>query len=208
MGSVGGLMVLSKCAVHRFTNTSFHNNSWTLNRTFAELEIKARPEDRSPCARIIGTHLIHDDNPARVEQLRQIVDSIEKGPQLPIILVGDLNLERDNPEEGGILTPYFKNGYLGSEPTRAEQLLKAWDENLSDPGAFIDYISLYRKSEGTLQNVHLMKAYSDDFDTRTALSDHNGLAGILILKQPEESDFGKEVSQNLHAERATISVLT
>lgn len=182
MGSVGGVMVLSKCAVHRFTNTSFDNNHWTLNRTFANLEIKARPEDTQPCARIIGTHLIHDDNPKRVEQFNQIVNSLD--PTLPTILMGDLNLERANPEEGGILDPYLEHGYLGGEPTRTNQMLKQWDESLVDPGDFIDYISLFKNHAPNVQLVdtHLIKVYSDDFDTRTALSDHNALAATLRFR--------------------------
>jgi len=183
MGSVGGLMVLSKCAVHRFTNTSFDNNDWSLNRTIATLEIKARPEDNHPCARIIGTHLIHDNNPKRIAQVNQIVKSLENVPPLPTVLMGDLNLERDVPAEGGILASYVEHGYLGKEPTRTNQLLKQWDEKLVDPGDFIDYISIFKGHAPNVQLVdtHLVKAYSPDFNTRTALSDHNGLAATLRL---------------------------
>ncbi|MBX7067606.1 MAG: endonuclease/exonuclease/phosphatase family protein [Parachlamydiales bacterium] len=182
MGSVGGCMVLSKCAVHRFTNTSFSNNEWTLNRTFASLEIKARPEDQVPCARIIGTHLIHDDNPARIVQLGEILDSIRNAPQIPTVLMGDLNLEREQPQEGGMLLPHFENGYQGVEPTRTNRMLKQWDEALVDPGDFIDYISLYREHgpDVSLQNTHLVRAYDPDYNTKTALSDHNGLSALLV----------------------------
>ncbi|MBU6446873.1 MAG: endonuclease/exonuclease/phosphatase family protein, partial [Verrucomicrobia bacterium] len=178
LGSVGGCMVLSKCAVHRFTNTSFTNNRWTLNRTFATLEVKARPEDSQPCARLIGTHLIHDDNAARMVQMNQIVESLRNAPALPTLLMGDLNLERDVAEQGGILTPYFENGYQGTEPTRTNQMLKQWNEDLVDPGDVIDYISLYRAHGPavSLQNTHLVRAFDETFNTRTALSDHHGLA--------------------------------
>lgn len=181
MGSVGGVMVLSKCAVHRFTNTSFENNDWTLNRTIATLEIKARPEDRLACARIIGTHLIHDDNEKRMEQFTQILKTLEHADPLPTVLMGDLNLERDVPQEGGVLNAHLEHGYLGIEPTRTNHMLKQWDDSLVDPGDFIDYISLFRNQPAGVQLVgtHLVKAFSDTFDTRTALSDHHGLAGIL-----------------------------
>ncbi len=181
MGSVGGLMVLSKCAVHRFSNPSFANNDWTLNRTFACLEIKAHPEDNQPCARMIGTHFIHESNDKRIAQLQQVVESLENAPLLPTILMGDLNLERDIPEEGGVLTPYLEHGYLGEEPTATNQMLKQWNPSADDPSQFIDYISLFRNHAPNVQleNVHLIKAYRDDFDTRTALSDHNALAGVL-----------------------------
>lgn len=181
MGSVGGLMVLSKCAVHRFTNPSFNNNDWTLNRTFPTIEIKANPEDNHACARIIGTHFIHDDNAKRLVQFEQVLESLKNAPPLPTILTGDLNLERELPEEGGVLNRYLEHGYLGQEVTRTNHMLKQWDESLVDPGDFIDYISLFRNhAEGVqLVDTHLIKAYSDDFDTRTALSDHNALASTL-----------------------------
>lgn len=184
MGSVGGVMVLSKCAVHRFTNTSFDNNHWTLNRTFASLEFKARPEDLQPCGRIIGTHFIHNDNSKRIEQLHQIVRSLENSPPLPTILMGDLNLERGDPEEGGTLDPYLEHGYLGREPTRTNELIKQWDERLVDPGTLIDYISLFKNHAPDVQLVdtHLIKAYSDTYDTKTALSDHNALAAIFQFR--------------------------
>lgn len=181
MGSVGGLMVFSKCAPHSFKNSSFMNNKWTLNRTFATLEIKAKPDDQTPCARIIGTHLIHDDNEARKAQIEQIVASIRESVAIPTVLAGDLNLEREDPEQGGMLNPYFAHGYQGDLPTRTNNMLKEWNEKLSDPGDFIDYISLYKEGPGALDNTHIVRAYSDDFNTKTALSDHNGLVGILNL---------------------------
>lgn len=182
MGSVGGCMVISKCAVHSFTNTSFSNNSWTLNRTFASLEIKANPADQVPCARIIGTHLIDDSNESRRQQVAEILESIQNSAPLPTVLMGDLNLERDRPEEGGILNPHFEHGYLGDESTFTDGMLRQWDETLADSErTFIDYISLYRvhAPEVRLLNTHLIRAYSPDFNTRTAISDHNGLSAIL-----------------------------
>lgn len=176
MGSVGGLMVLSKCAIHSFTNTSFTNNDWTLNRTFATLEIKARPEDTAPCARIIGTHLIHNNNDARREQLDEILTSLQNTVPLPTVLMGDLNLERDNPEEGGMLAPYFEQGYQGREPTCTNRMLAQWNaQHTEHPDECIDYISRYLPSGGTLQDVRLVRAFSPDFNTKTALSDHQGL---------------------------------
>lgn len=180
MGSVGGLMVLSKCATHRFTNTSFKNNSWTLNRTFATLEIKASPQDETPCARIIGTHLIHDDNEARREQIGQIVSALE--PNIPTLLMGDLNLERDDEAQAGMLAPYFEHGYQGTFPTRTNQMLKEWDKKLEDPGDFIDYISIFREGPGEIVDTHIIHAYDSEFNTRTALSDHNGLAAKLLFR--------------------------
>jgi endonuclease/exonuclease/phosphatase family metal-dependent hydrolase len=182
MGSVGGLMVLSKCAIHRFTNTSFANNDWKLNRTFATLEIKANPQDKVPCARIVGTHFIHDDNAKRLVQLQQVVESVEKAPSLPTVLMGDLNFVRDKPEEGGVLAQYVEHGYLGHEPTCTDQLIKQWDESIVDPGGIIDYISLFKNHAAGVQltETRRIPAWSLDFDTRTARSDHCLLGSKLI----------------------------
>ncbi len=180
MGSVGGVMVLSKCAVYSFSNPSFTNNDWTLNRTFANLEIKASPLDNAPCARIIGTHLIHNDNNARIAQVGQILESLQGKAPIPTLLMGDLNLERDLPEQGGILNPHFEHGYQGNAPTRTNQMLKEWDPKLVDPGDFIDYISRYWNYGGQLLDTHLVPAYDPDFNTQTALSDHNGLSAKLV----------------------------
>jgi endonuclease/exonuclease/phosphatase family metal-dependent hydrolase len=183
MGSVGGCMVISKCAVHKFTNTSFSNNSWTLNRTFATLEIKAHPQARTPCARIIGTHLIHDSNESRRTQVQEIVRSIQNSAPLPTVIMGDLNLERENPEERGILDPYFEHGYTGDEPTCTNEMLKAWDPALVyEECAFLDYISLYRghAPEVRLLDTHLIRAYDPGYNTRTAVSDHHGLGAVLV----------------------------
>jgi hypothetical protein len=95
--------------------------------------------------------------------------------------MGYLNLERDNPDEGGMLAPYLDHGYLGKEPTRTNHMLKQWNKSLSDPGDYIDYISLFKNHPPGVQlvNTHLVKAFSDDFDTKTALSDHHGLVAVL-----------------------------
>ncbi len=192
MGSVSGVMVISKCAVHRFTNTSFENNKWTLNRAFATLEIKAKPEDTLPCARIIGTHLIHDDNAKRMAQVAQIVNSVAKERfSLPTVLAGDFNLQRDKPDEGKILDPYLIHSYRGEEPTCTGELLRRWDPNAKVSNEIIDYISLFRRhlpdgrtlpvvQEGVeMVDTHLVRAFDATFNTKTALTDHHGVATTL-----------------------------
>lgn len=193
MGSVGGEMVITKCAVHRFTNTSFENNDWQLNRTFTTIDIKAKPEDALPCARIIGTHLIHDDNSKRMAQVAQIVDSVARETlALPTLLAGDLNMQRDTPEQGGTLEPYLIHSYQAAEPTRTGKLVLQWDPSLKEmTSETIDYISLFKRHlpdgrqlpviDENIQMVdtHLVRAFDETYNTKTALSDHHGLATIL-----------------------------
>ncbi len=185
-GSVGGCMVFSKCAVHDFSHTSFTNNQWTLNRGFADLEIKASALDTAPCARIIGTHLIHGDTPEdqnnRMHQVAQIVNSVAH-KTIPTILTGDLNIERDAPE-GGILSSHLHHAYQGLGATCTNRLEAQWDDK---PGSVqeetIDYISLFKSTgeSSLLEECHLVEAFDGSFNTKTALSDHHGLAVVMSL---------------------------
>ncbi len=180
-GSVGGCMVLSKCAVHKFSHTSFENNQWTLNRGFASLELKATPQDALPCARIIGTHLIHGeeriDQTHRVEQVAQIVNHVARQALMPTVLAGDLNIERDQPEGEG-LSAHLHHGYRGNQPTCTNRLTAQWD--LKERAVWdetIDYISLFKGDpSAVLENGHLVEAFDASYNTKTALSDHHGLA--------------------------------
>ncbi len=185
MGMGSGEMVISKCAVYRFTNTSFTNNSWFLNRTFTTLDIKANPEDLAPCARVVGTHLIHDDNAKRMVQVAQIVDSVAREAiPLPTVMTGDLNLERDKAGEGRVLNTYLIHGYQGPEPTCTGRLVRQWNPQSREAlDETIDYISLFKAHKGNAQlgPAHLVRAFDQRYNTKTALSDHHGLAATLRL---------------------------
>jgi endonuclease/exonuclease/phosphatase family metal-dependent hydrolase len=196
LGSVGGGMVISKCAVHDFSHTSFKNNRWTLNRGFASLELKASPQETLPCARVIGTHFIHGDEPGdqknRMEQLAQIVGYLKRRIfAMPTVLAGDLNIERDE-KEGKILSSYFHHGYQGLFPTCTNRLTAQWDSKARSVwGETIDYISLFKSSvpgsgqlpvvdRGViLENCHLVEAFDASYNTKTALSDHHGLSCVV-----------------------------
>lgn len=196
LGSEGGCMLLSKCAVHKFTHTSFENNEWTLNRGFAVLELKTTPQDLLPSLRVIGTHLIHGDDPLdkknRMEQVSQMVSHLEQESiALPTVLAGDLNIERDL-EEGKILSSRLHHGYRGSQPTCTNRLVAQWDSQARSVwGETIDYISLFksRSPEGTrfpvidehvtIEDCHLVEAFDESYNTQTALSDHHGLVAVI-----------------------------
>jgi endonuclease/exonuclease/phosphatase family metal-dependent hydrolase len=189
-GSVGGVMIISKYPIHNFSNISFTNNNWTLNRTFSVLELK-KTNDTLPCLRIIGTHLIHGDGPKdkkhRKEQIEQIVNFLIQKKPLPVILAGDLNIERDG-EEGKILSKYLKHAYSGKEQTCTNKLVAQWDNQCRSVwGETIDYISVFKNvisdkrnfvSDKNIkfENCHLVKAYDESYNTKKAISDHHGLS--------------------------------
>ena len=192
-GSVGGLMVLSKVAVHNFTNEDFNNSTWQLKRGFATIEVKQRPEDALPCARVIGTHLIHDSAEERMGQVAQIVDSLaRRSLSLPTVLTGDLNIERDGPEEA-VLRPYLKHGYRGADPTCTGRLSAQATGRPAEPDETIDYISLFKRvvlqdgrtlpvvEEGIdLVDCHLVPGFDATYNTRAADSDHQGMGARMV----------------------------
>ncbi len=184
IGSESGLMLLSKAPVSNFSYTAFTNNDWTLNRGFATLEIKKSPESEASAFRIIGTHLRHgdadSDKALRMVQVAEIVESIQiQQTSLPTLLAGDLNIELGG-EEGNILSPHFRHGYQGVEPTCTNHLVAKWDlEAKGTWGETIDYVSLYKDSAFDhleLLDGRLIKAFDDTYNTQTALSDHHGVA--------------------------------
>jgi exonuclease III len=195
-GSESGVMILSKCATHHFSNTSFINNDWTLNRGFAELEIKKSPDESLPCARIIGTHLIHGDDPKnihnRIVQIEQITNYLAtQNLSMPTILAGDLNMDRDG-VEGQFLARFLHPGYQGKEPTCTNRLVVQWDRRAKSVwNETIDYISLFKQTlaDGSsiaasdkniqMENIHLVKAFDESYNTRTALSDHHGIVATV-----------------------------
>lgn len=189
MGSIGGGMVITKCPVHKFSNESFNNNHWTLNRTFTSLEISEVP-GREPVARILGTHLTHNDNEKRMEQLTQMREHVVCSAPLPTILMGDLNLEKNKPEEGGILDTFLTHSFANKYPiTATNALLEQWEEKWDPkkqgtPGEKIDYISQFRDGpQGCFSDAGLIEAFDDTFNTRTATSDHHGLKATLHYRK-------------------------
>ena len=200
LGCSGGVMVLSKYPVHSFEDKVHPNNHWTLKRNFSTLEIKAKPNDEKPCVRIIGTHLHngykHKDREIRMNQIAEILASLaKKSLPLPTVLVGDLNIERDQ-EEGKRLTAFLKHSHVGDAPTCTNELLKKWAPQTDcDWEETIDYISLFKEvpfkgaplpvleKGGELENARFIELFDPTFDTKTALSDHHGLSALLKLSK-------------------------
>ena len=96
--------------------------------------------------------------------------------------MGDLNLQRDDPQEGGYLSTLFTHSYQGDQPTATNELLAQWNSEWNPkkqgtPGEFIDYISLLKKTAGTayFANTRLFEMFNNTYNTKTALSDHNGI---------------------------------
>lgn len=187
-GVGSGCMVLSKCAIHDFSFTSFTNKDWTLHRGFATLEIKKRPDDEKPCLRILGTHLIHGRpdvaHDHRMHQVAQMLDAVaEKTFSIPTIITGDFNIERDK-EDGIALKDHLHHGYVGLEPTCTDQFLAKWSQEaaLQFPEETIDYISAIKSQPPVIfQNVNLVPAFENDI--RTASSDHHGLVADILLQE-------------------------
>ena len=164
-GTEGGVMVVTKCAVEKFQSISFETNDWTMNRTFAILDLGN--------VRIVGTHLMHGkDDDVRVRQLNQIKKVLDPLPPKPTLLVGDLNREYNS------TFPFqLTHGYRADQPTCTNRLNSHWTGRYEEEET-IDYISLLEGSKAHLEECHLVRAFEES--TQTALSDHHGL--VLTIK--------------------------
>jgi len=204
MGSVGGMMVITDHPVDSFTNISFKNNDWTLNRTFAVLEIEN--------IRIIGTHLIHgkDADEIRKTQVDQIIHFIADQKAEKLTLIGaDFNVERD--KEGlNILTPYLEHGYKGMQPTCTNKMSEQWTK-IEEPDELIDNISqvkAVRLADGRklpvvkrfrIDKLEIIPAFDGTYNTKTALSDHHGMIATISTKNKRFS------SDHIHASAKRVA---
>lgn len=215
-GSRGGVMVLTKGAVHDFATESYVTNDWTLNRGFGTLELTQKLESTQPFLRIIGTHFIHgNDDEAknnRVRQLDQVIASLaSRNHVLPTLLCGDLNIERDQ-EEGQVLHNVLDHSYVNHNRNNPKQTATCTNRLAEqyNPGSqivwgeTIDYISLFttRSLDGRvipnvennddlvqLARARLIRAYDPNtFDTAHALSDHNGLITTIHVGPRQHQD--------------------
>ncbi|PIS03284.1 MAG: hypothetical protein COT85_00980 [Chlamydiae bacterium CG10_big_fil_rev_8_21_14_0_10_42_34] len=181
-----GCMVISKCAVHNFAHQEFNNNS-KVARGFECLEIKAFPDAKEPCARIIGTQLVPDANAQklRVEQVAQIVDSLaSKALNLPTLFVGSLHLDREADKE--LLSKYLYHSYRETGPTHSHELVSQWAPVFDGQERSSDFISFFKRNvDGmnlpvvekgiSLLESHLVEGFDADYSTKTALSDHHAI---------------------------------
>lgn len=189
-GNSSGCMVITRCAISDFVHTDFTNNEWDVTRGFETIEIKAHPDDASPCMRIIGTQLTpgKEEKTKRVEQVSQIVNSlVKKTLPMPTLFVGSLGIDRDSEEEGKLLSQYLYHSYRGKAPTQSAELVKQWARLYEGQEESSDYISFFRRtlSNGAilpvverdirLRDCHLVKAFDESYDTKTALSDHHAI---------------------------------
>lgn len=189
-GNESGCMVITKCAVHNFTHTDFGKTDAKVKRGFETLEIKARPEDPFPCARIVGTQLSpgKEAKAIRMEQVAQIIDTVaQEKLAMPTLFVGNMHFDRDS-QEGVYLSRYLYHSYRGSEPTHSDELVKQWAPIFEGQEESSDYISFFKRNptddvrifpvfeKGVkLLDSHLVRGFDENYNTKTALSDHHAV---------------------------------
>jgi hypothetical protein len=180
----GGCIVITKCAVYDFSHTDFAKCDSKLKRGFEMLEIKAKPSDVFPCARIIGTQLSHGKEAGQIQmnQIAQIVDTLAKKKlSLPTIFAGNVG-------EEGFLSKFLYHSYRGDEPTHSDELVKQWAPIFEGQEESNNLISFFKRNpiddarvfpvqeRGVkLLDSHLVRAFDENFNTKTALSDHHGV---------------------------------
>jgi hypothetical protein len=186
-----GLLVITKCAVHRYSHSDFTRTDEKVRRGFETLEIKASPESPIACARIVATQLTPGSQatPIRLSQINQIIDSVAKEKLVTVtLLAGSLNADRDHSEEGDYLSKYLFHSYLDTVPTHSDQLVGQWAPLSDAQERSSDFISIFKRTpvddrrtlpvieKGVrLIDSHLIRAFDVDYNTKTALSDHHAL---------------------------------
>lgn len=168
-GTESGCMMITKCGYDKFSFTSFPTNDWTVNRGVSELEMKN--------VKIVGVHLQHgSDQDPRDRQMEYLFQKVVVDK--PTVVMGDFNTEYSEK-----WTEQLTHGYDGTAPTCTNRLAAQWDGTSQAPEETIDYISLVKKNaqETVLDECHLVNAFDESFDTRTAISDHHGI--ILTIKR-------------------------
>ena len=189
-GSESGCMVMTKCAVSKFSYTEFNQHESKINRGFATLEIKASPTDSAPCARIIGTQLTPGAGAAeqRMEQFDQIINQLAKQKlAMPTLFVGSLHVDRDSQtEEAALLSKYLSHSYLDAGPTHSDALVSQWAPIFDELEESSDFISLFKSNPPNervfpvieknvrLLDSHLVEGFENN-DTKTARSDHHAV---------------------------------
>ncbi len=190
-GQESGCIVITKCAVHHFSHTDFSKTDSKVNRGFEMLEIKLHPEDKEPCARIIGTQLSpgKEGKEIRMKQVAQMVDTLAREKlAIPTFFVGSMNVDRDSQEEGAYFSNYLHHSYRGEGPTYSTQLANQWAPIYKDQEESHDFISLFKREpiddprkfpvveKGIrLIDSHLVEAFDPNYNTKTALSDHHAV---------------------------------
>ncbi len=202
-GNTSGCMVITKCVVDEYTHTDFDDNGWRVNRGFETIEIKAHPDDLLPCLRIIGTQLTpgKEAKGKRMEQIAQIIDTLAKKKlPLPTLFVGSGG-NRDSEEEGKFLSQYFYHSYRRKAPTQSDELVKQWTPVVEEQEESSDYISFFKRNlpekvlpvvEKNLRmlDCHLVKAFDESYNTKTALSDHHAVVTLFSWVRAAQASAG------------------
>jgi endonuclease/exonuclease/phosphatase family metal-dependent hydrolase len=183
-------MVLTKYAVEDVAGITFTTSRWYSSmRGFFALNLKGKPQDAAGCVRVIGTHLTHNSKEVRKSQVSEIVAYLatQTSNPLPTVLAGDLNVVRGSAEDQDLFGAILDHSYLGNDPTSTDVMTEKWyHKNPKEikPDEIIDYVSLFKTTvpgcaSGILESSPMIHSFSKDYNTHTALSDHNSVAGRL-----------------------------
>lgn len=193
-GKGTGTVVITKCNVSSFSYKDFYEKDTKAVRGFESFEIKAHPDDLEPALRIIGTQLSpgKEHLEMRKTQVAQIVNQLfQETTKLPTLFVGSLNIPRDQ-KEGEYLAKYLFHSYLDRDPTHSPKLASQWAPIYEGEEESVDFISFFKhasKEDGRIFPVvdrglrlwgsHLVRAYDEDYNTKSALSDHHAVVTLF-----------------------------
>lgn len=182
-----GVMIITRCAIHHFSHTSFKQQEGERNLGYETLEIKASPNG-PPCARIIGTQITSQigGGEERMSGIAQIVDGVAKRTiAMPTLCAASCRFNSDL--EWDHFSKYLHHSYRGKEPTHSDQLASEWAPSYFG-GEFRDCISFFKRTleNGTVlpvveKEVRLVDSYLvEGFDpqnpsSKTAFAAHHAI---------------------------------
>ncbi len=190
-GNESGLLIITKCATHKFSHTDFTQTDEKVKRGFETLEIKINLESALPALRIIGTQLSPGKTAVetRMAQVAQMIDALAREKiAIPTLFVGSLNVDRDSLGEGTYLSNYLYHSYLDSAPTHSDQLVSQWAPVFEGQEESSNFISFFKRNPTgdcrtfpvlekgiRLVDSHLVRGFDEFYNTKTALSDFHAV---------------------------------
>ncbi len=188
-GLPSGLFVMSRYPLKNVTFVPYNQNEAPPNRGYGFCSAEIVSGDRT-VAQLITTHLQPGDDPAdmayRSAQLQAIAGTAQKG-QWPLFLCGDLNIERNSPEEQK-LSSYQQSHYQGSSWSCCELRDYWWRANqdallfqtLPLKREWLDYFTQLRNGPPLPMHTEVL-SLTDLAHPNEALSDHQPLLTQVTL---------------------------
>jgi endonuclease/exonuclease/phosphatase family metal-dependent hydrolase len=203
--TLGGLMVLSRLPIteERFTPYPQPPDLSVVERLANKGVLEVTVETAAGPLRVLTTHMVAFNRKAREEGLPTLVKAIEASPERPLVLAGDLNIDRLTERQSTLSASYrriletgcvdcdppvrLEDGVFGEKPNTHI----GWPRQKDDIGWWRPDHILVRSGEKTAVSVVSARMALDT--PETALSDHNLMfAELRLTTRPPSEPAGSK----------------